>query len=135
MRNPSLLLLVLLAMLVSACATAPRREPPRVQVTPPPTRAVAVCRDCGRIERVELVSNVRPTAQGRAVLGGVVGGVVAGPPPPAAAAKPGVQVLSFRVAVRMDDGRRLVLLQPALAAGLKAGSRVRVANKRVWPPR
>ena len=45
------------------------------------------------------------------------------------------QVLTFRIGVRMDDGRMLVLHQPDLAAGLRAGSRVRVANGRVQPLR
>ena len=83
-----------------------------------------------------MVSNVRATDSGRAVLGGVVGGVVAGKPAtPAAASRPGVQVLTFRIGVRMDDGRRLTLHQPELASGLRAGSRIRVAGNRVLPPR
>ena len=83
-----------------------------------------------------MVSNVRATSNGHAVLGGVVGGVVAGKPAtPSEASKPGVQVLTFRIVVRMDDGRRLTLHQPELAAGLRAGSRIRVANNRVLPPR
>ena len=83
-----------------------------------------------------MVSNVRATSSGRPVLGGVVGGVVSGQPAsPATASKPGVQVLTFRVGVRMDDGRRLVLHQADLAPGLRSGSRVRVQGNRVLPPR
>lgn len=79
-----------------------------------------------------MVSNVRATPSGGAVLGGVVGGVVSGKPAtPASAGKHGVQVLTFRLAVRMDDGRRLVLHQPDLASSLHVGSRVRVAGGRV----
>jgi outer membrane lipoprotein SlyB len=116
---------------------SPHRE---VQATParpaPPPRPVVACHDCGRIERVDMVSNVRATSSGHAVLGGVVGGVAAGKTAaPAPSAKPGVQVLTFRIALRMDDGRRFVLHQPDLAPGLRAGSRVRVQNNRVLPPR
>lgn len=133
-----LLVALSLSLLLAACSTAPRREQaiPSAPVHAPPSPPAVVCRDCGRIEHVEMVSNVRATANGRAVLGGVVGGVVAGKPAaPAAASRPGVQVLTFRIAVRMDDGRRLTLHQPELASGLRAGSRIRVANNRVLPPR
>jgi outer membrane lipoprotein SlyB len=123
-------------LFLSACASAPRRPPPPQVVVPPPARPVVVCRECGRIERVELVSNVRATASGGAVLGGVVGGVVTGKPATTApAARPGVQVMTFRIALRMDDGRRFTLHQAQLASGLRAGSRVRVVGGRVLPAR
>ena len=119
-------------LLLSACASAPRRAPPPVVVRPsPPTRPVVACHECGRIERVDMVSNVRATASGGAVLGGVVGGVLSKPTAPPANAKPGVQVLTFRISLRMDDGRRLTIHQAQLASGLRAGSRVRVVNGRV----
>ena len=122
-------------LFLSACASAPRRPPPQAVVLPPP-RPVAVCHECGRIERVDLVGNVRATASGGAVLGGVVGGVVAGKPASSApAARPGVQVMTFRSALRMDDGRRFTLHQAQLASGLRAGSRVRVVGGRVQPAR
>jgi len=134
MRTPKLLALGIF-LLLSACSTFPDREPSRPAPHPAP-RPVAACPDCGQIERVDMVSNVRATSGGHAVLGGVVGGVVAGKPPtPAASSKPGVQVLTFRVAVRMDDGRHLVLHQPDLASGLHPGSRIRVQADRVLPAR
>jgi hypothetical protein len=136
MRTPSLLALALF-LLLSACSSAPRRaaEAPPVRSAAPP-RAVVACPACGRIERVDMVSNVRATSTGHAVLGGVVGGIAAGQPAtPATSAKPGVQVLTFRIAVRMDDGRRLVLHQADLAPGLRTGSRIRVQANRVLPPR
>lgn len=124
-------------LLLSACASAPRRPPPEAVVRPvPPPRPVVVCHECARIERVELVSNVRATASGGAVLGGVVGGVAAGKSAtPAAASRPGVQVMTFRIALRMDDGRRVTIHQSQLASGLRAGSRVRVVDGRVLAPR
>lgn len=80
-----------------------------------------------------MVSNVRATPGGGAVLGGVVGGVVSKPTAPAG--KRGVQVLTFKLGVRMDDGRRLILHQSELASGLRTGSRVRVTGGRVLPLR
>ena len=118
-------------LFLSACASAPRKPPPAVVVPARPAVPPVACRECGRIERVEMVSNVRATASGGAVLGGVVGGVVSKPAAPAASTKPGVQVLTFRLALRMDDGRRITVHQPQLASGLRAGSRVRVVNGRV----
>jgi len=119
-------------LFLSACATAPRNPAPPVVVRPPPVaHPLVVCHECGRIERVEMVSNVRATASGGAVLGGVVGGVLSKPATPPANARPGVQVLTFRIALRMDDGRRLTIHQAQLASGLRAGSRVRVLNGRV----
>ena len=136
MRTRSLAALAVFLSL-SACSMAPRREAARPPAQPAPVpRPVIACRDCGRIEKVEMVSNVRATSTGRPVLGGVVGGVVAGKPTtPGGGAKPGVQVLTFRIAVAMEDGRRLVIYQPELAPGLRAGSRIRVQNGRVLPPR
>ena len=127
-------------LFLSACSMAPHREV-RTSPSPPatPARPAVVCPDCGRIEKVEMVSNVRATSSGRPVLGGVVGGVVSGnsskPATPSTASKPGVQVLTFRIAVRMDDGRRFTVHQPDLASGLRAGSRIRVQGNRVLPPR
>jgi hypothetical protein len=121
-------------LFLSACASTPSRPPPQAVVRPPPARPVVVCRECGRIERVDLVGNVRATSSGGAVLGGVVGGVVSGKSAPPPAARPGVQVMTFRIALRMDDGRRLTIHQAQLASGLRAGSRVRVVGGRVLPP-
>lgn len=139
MRTHSLCLFALF-LLLSACSTTPPRHPAPpvlVQPAPVPVRPLPACPDCGRIERVEMVSNVRATASGGAVLGGVIGGIAAGKSgaSPASPARPGVQVLTFRIGVRMDDGRRLVLHQSNLASGLRNGSRVRVIAGRVLPPR
>ena len=82
-----------------------------------------------------MVGNVRATSSGGAVLGGVVGGVVSGKSATAATSKPGVQTLTFRIALRMDDGRRISIHQPGLASGLRSGSRVRLVNGRVLPLR
>lgn len=82
-----------------------------------------------------MVSNVRATPGGGAVLGGVVGGVVSKPAAAAPAGRRGVQVLTFKLGVRMDDGRKLILHQAELASGLRTGSRVRVTGGRVLPLR
>jgi hypothetical protein len=130
------LLVLTLFLLLSACSTSPRHEQPIPLAQPVPVRPSApVCHECGRIARVEMVGNVRATPGGGVVLGGVVGGVVSAPAPASAVAKAGVQVLTFKIGVQMDDGRRLILHQAELASGLRTGSRVRVVGGRVLAPR
>jgi len=133
MRTRSLVALAVFLSL-SACSMAPHRGEPVAPVRTVPVHPAVACPDCGRIERVEMVSNVRATSNGHAVLGGVVGGIASGQAAkPAPATKSNVQVLTFRIGVQMDDGRRLVVHQPQLAPGLRAGSRIRVQNNRVLP--
>jgi len=133
MRTRSLVVLSVFLFL-SACSMVPHREAAQPPPYPgaPARPAVVACPDCGRIARVEMVSNVQATSSGHAVLSGVVGGVASGQAAKPAA-KSNVQVLTFRIGVQMDDGRRIVLHQPELAPGLRAGSRVRVQNSRVLP--
>jgi hypothetical protein len=136
---PALLLLVL-----SACASVPRQAPaPVVQrppsATPAPRPKPPACADCARVERIEKVAAIRATPSGRAVLGGVVGGVVSAPAPSRTAAAPAAPVkarpaqAAWRIGLRMDDGRRMVLHQNLLAAGVAVGSRVRLVQGRIVP--
>ncbi|MCF7220608.1 glycine zipper 2TM domain-containing protein [Marilutibacter chinensis] len=109
------------------------------------------CYDCGVITRIEPIRTQRaPNATG-AILGGLVGAVagreladdeskgrrntatVAGA---AAGAVAGNAVQNavqtrYNVHVRMDDGRTTVVTMDSMG-GLQAGSRVRVANGRVY---
>lgn len=150
-RLPSLtarVALVALLALLSACASIPRQAPPPVVVRPPaatpaPRPKPPACADCARVERIEKVTAIRATPTGRAVLGGVVGGVVSAsasarpaPATPAAAgspAKPKPPQAAWRIGLRMDDGRRLVVHQNLLAAGIAVGSRVRLVQGRIVP--
>jgi outer membrane lipoprotein SlyB len=122
---------------LGACVTAPppRPEPPASVETPAPAPQVR-CPNCGRVERIE-VRQVQVQAQAQAqarntgaVLGGVVGGVVSGTSSSAATAKPAMRQ-SYRISVRMDDGRHLVFIQGAISPNLREGSNVRIENGRV----
>lgn len=113
---------------------APARIVPRATVNPPRV----ACADCGRVERIESVAAVRATPSGGAVLGGVVGGVVSAPVPsarpaaaPAGAPRPAQR--AWRIHLRMDDGRQLVVHQNLIAAGLVVGARVRLVQGRLVP--
>ena len=111
---------------LAACSGAPTRPTTRVEPA-----AAPACPACGRIERIDRVA-VPVAAKPRAVLGGVVGGVLS---KPAATTTSAPTRSSYRITVRMDDGRRLVLTQPALASGLAPGARVRIDRGRLLPLR
>jgi outer membrane lipoprotein SlyB len=130
---------------------APLAAPAPAPVRPAP-RPRPACADCGRVERVEVVTGIRATATGGAVLGGVVGGVVstpkrvATPASPTRAAIPGIAPANaastpparpaqraWRVHLRMDDGRKLVVHQNLLSREIVAGSRVRLVQGRLVP--
>jgi hypothetical protein len=133
---------LLVVALLSACAAVPQTrvvsEPVPVAPAPPP-RAVApphpACADCGRVTRIEVVAAVRATASGGAVLGGVVGGVVSAPKGTGAAANaaPKAAQRAWRVHLRMDDGRNLVVHQNLLSPSIATGSRVRLVQGRLVP--
>lgn len=128
--------LALLLMLLTACATTTDTRPSTpVTATPSPAaappRAKAKCPDCGRIERIDTVQGVRATARGGVVLGGVVGGVVSAEKKKTPSPAPAVATKTYRLVVRMDDGRRLVMHQNVISPNLRIGSIVRVSNGRV----
>jgi outer membrane lipoprotein SlyB len=130
-----LVALALLTLTLSSCATQPgvSSAPAPIATVPAPVRVAPSCQDCGRVERIESVqvpAAARRTARSGAVLGGIVGGVITGPAKPASTAAPVMQRVS-QIAVRMDDGRRLVLRQNVISPDLRPGSRVRVTGGRV----
>lgn len=74
---------------------------------------------------------VRATARGGVVLGGVVGGVLSDPGKKTPAATVRAAPDTYRLTLRMDDGRRLTIHQNLVSAKLRIGSIVRVENGRV----
>lgn len=123
---------------------------------PPPASSTANCYDCGTVTRIDMIAGGTssvPNATG-AVLGGIVGaaagreladdesegrrntatvaGAVAG-----AVAGNAIQNRvqanndTYRVTVRMQDGRSVVVTQGELG-GIREGSYVRVYNGRAW---
>lgn len=120
-----------LILLLTACATTVRHVPVLVD---PPTQArpaaQAACRDCGRVHRIELIDADIPSIRRGAVLGGVVGSVVS-KPAPATGAAPASRAKIYRIALQMDDGRKLVVKQNSISPRLRAGSVIRFTNGRV----
>ena len=131
--NSRLACLAALALLLSACATAPKQASPPAPAAP--ARPVAkACVDCGRVERIETVHGQPAPAHKGPVLGGVVGSVLTQPAKPAtptAGAPAAPEKVSYRLTLRMDDGRRLVVNQNLISSQLRVGSVVRYTGGRV----
>lgn len=131
-----LIFVLALALALAACTSVPETKPaPVVTAKPAPalSRPLSHCPDCGRIQKIEVVRGVRATAQGGVVLGGVVGGVMSSPNK---AAKPangaGAPQTSYRLTVRMDDGRRLLVHQNQISPSMRVGSIIRYVKGRVY---
>lgn len=125
---PPIRLLPAMALLaLAACTTAPPRPPAAQMPAPRPSVAPAACTTCGRIERIDTITGASAAKPRGAVLGGVVGGVLS---KPATATAGAGGVRSYRLVVLLDNGRRLILTQPQLSAGMKPGARVRVERSR-----
>ena len=118
---------------LSACSTTNQVRPlaqaePIARPAPPPA-AAKPCTSCGRVEKIDVVTSTA-AAKDKAVLGGVVGGVLTRqattPGSPA-----GAGVRSYRLTIRLDGGRQLLVTQKAISPDLKVGSRVLVQGSRV----
>ena len=102
------------------------------------------CYDCGTVESVRSVETTGSASGGGAVLGGIVGGVVGsqvgdgdGKKAATAAGVVGGAIAGnaieknmaktqYELIVRMDDGRRVTVVQKDIASSLRVGSRVRL---------
>jgi len=128
----------LLACAALAACTGPTQvrpvAPPEpvVRPVPPPAAAAAAarpCTSCGRVEKIDVVTSTVATKD-KAVLGGVVGGVLTRPAT-TPGAKAGTGTRSYRLTIRLDGGRQLLVTQKVISPNLKVGSRVRVEGSRV----
>lgn len=122
-------------VVLSGCSSQPQTRsdpPPEVISQPAPTPAPAApkpCPGCGRIEKIDVITSATAPVE-RAVLGGVVGGVLT-KPTTSPGAKPGTGTRSYRLTIRLDGGRQLLVSQKVISPNLKVGSRVRVEGSRV----
>ena len=133
MRSPLLrpaLAFVLLGALVTACSTGPASRP-----TPPPAPvakpvAPSACTTCGQVDRIETLTTPARKPVGP-MQGGVLGGVLSKPATPASPQAAVAPTRSFRISLKLDDGRRVAIYQTSISPSLKVGSRVRVEKGRV----
>lgn len=130
--SPIRVLSALSLFALAACTTTAPRPPlvldsPSLPSAPSPLPAQP-CTTCGRVERIDTVATNGAAKPRGAVLGGVVGGVLTKPATATAGSGGG---RSYRIVVLLDNGRRLILSQPQLAAGIEPGARVRVDRSRV----
>lgn len=137
------------ALAMAGCATT---SPGYVGA--PPAGSNAQCYDCGTVTRIETVAGVAPASGTTgAVVGGLVGaaagreladdesrgrqntatvaGAAAGALAGAAIQRNMTGGATYRLTVRMNDGRTTVVTQNDLGA-IREGSYVRVYNGRAW---
>lgn len=124
---------LLAGLTLSACSsqTQVRDNPPPQVISRPAAPPVAArpCTTCGRIEKIDVITSTAAPTE-RAVLGGVVGGVLTRPAS-TPGSKPGAGTRSYRLTIRLDGGRQLLVTQKVISPNLKIGSRVRVEGTRV----
>ena len=136
MRLPPLRLVftgALLAALLPACSstsgTRNSPEPPTPSVASKPA-APSACSTCGQVERIETLTTPARKPVGP-MQGGVLGGVLSKPAAPSTAQAATAPTRTFRISLRLDDGRRVAIYQSSISPNLKVGSRVRVEKGRV----
>ncbi len=121
-------LLFLLLLLLSACVSTPKRSEPDVPAlpTPVPTAPSQVkCMDCGVVQDIRTVTTTtQTTAPKKPVLSGIVGGVVSKP----STTKPSSR---YEILIQLLNGKKVVVTQSLLSAGLRIGSKVRVSQGRI----
>lgn len=117
------LILVLILLLLNACATSPQK-PESVQKTPTPAVPQVKCIDCGVVQDIKMINSTETTAPKKPVLSGIVGGVVSKP----ASSKP---VTRYEILIQMLNGKTVLVTQTMLSAGLRIGSKVRVSQGRI----
>ena len=120
-------LLILLLLLLSACASAPERvEPDATPVLEPAIPTQTKCIDCGVVQNIQKVTanSSEATTAKRPVLSGIVGGVASKP----STTKPASR---YEIWIQMLNGRKVLVTQTVLSAGLRIGSKVRVSQGRI----
>ncbi|MGH8109103.1 MAG: hypothetical protein ACREO1_10375 [Arenimonas sp.] len=120
------LILMLLILLLNACTSTPKRVEPEPTPQPPaPAAAQVKCLDCGVVQDIRTVSGVSDTATAKKpALSGIVGGVVSKPSP----SKPTTR---YEILIQMLNGKKVLITQSILSAGLRIGSKVRVSQGRI----
>ncbi len=134
MRLPPLrfaLALIIFGAMLAACSSGPGTRP--AGNTPAPVSkpaASTACASCGVVERIESLSTpARSKPVATPMQGGVLGTVLSKPAP--ASAQPSAPTRSFRISLKLDDGRRVAIYQTSISPNLKVGSHVRVEKGRV----
>ncbi|MEO6172616.1 MAG: hypothetical protein ABIP02_05815 [Arenimonas sp.] len=118
------LIIALILLLLSACVSAPKRDEPE-QNPLPPAAAQVKCIDCGIVHDIRTVTSSTDTAAPKKpILSGIVGGVVSKP----STSKPSTR---YEIWIQMLNGKRVLVTQTVLSAGLRIGSKVRVSQGRI----
>jgi outer membrane lipoprotein SlyB len=133
MRFPSLRPVIgfaLLAAVLTACSSGPASRPTPVPTVITKPAAPGACTTCGQVERIETLTSPARKPVGP-MQGGVLGGVLSKPAVPASPQATVAPTRSFRISLKLDDGRHVAIYQTSISPNLKVGSRVRVEKGRV----
>ncbi len=121
-------LLILMLLLLSACVSTPKRSEPEDAVAPTPaptTPSQVKCIDCGVVQDIRTVTvTAQATTAKKPVLSGIVGGVVSKP-------STTKQSSRYEILIQLLNGKKVVVTQSLLSAGLRIGSKVRVSQGRI----
>lgn len=116
-------LLFLSLLLLSACVSAPKRVEPEPSAVPTPSQVK--CSDCGVVQDIRTVTaTAQSTTAKKPVLSGIVGSVVSKP----SATKP---TSRYEILIQLLNGKKVLVTQTVLTAGLRIGSKVRVSQGRI----
>lgn len=121
-------LIFLVLLLLSACVSSPKRVEPESPPTTVPTPKLPVqvkCLDCGVVQDIRAIKTIaEPTPSKKPVLSGIVGGVVSKP----SSSQP---TSRYEIWIQLLNGKKVVVTQTVLSAGLRIGSKVRVSQGRI----
>lgn len=116
---------MLVLLVLASCSSSPKRVETEPATTPAATGPAQVrCMDCGVVEDVRMVTSTEAVPAKKPALGGIVGGVVSKP----ATSKPAKR---YEILIRMLGGKKVLVTQTILSAGLRIGSKVRVSQGRI----
>lgn len=119
------LIFMLVLLVLASCSSSPKRVETEPATTPAATGPAQVrCMDCGVVEDVRMVTSTEAVPAKKPALGGIVGGVVSKP----ATSKPAKR---YEILIRMLSGKKVLVTQTILSAGLRIGSKVRVSQGRI----
>ncbi len=121
------LMIVFFLLLLSACTSTSKRPEPTTPSPTPPVASKPVpskCMDCGIVQDIRSITPSAETSPKRPVLSGIVGGVVSKP-------STTKQASQYEILIQLLNGKKVIVTQAILSAGLKVGSKVRVSQGRI----
>jgi len=130
-------------LLISLMACASHADGPELDPMQLHQEHLRSCADCGVVEGVVKVIDDRPSNRSAAVLGGVIGSIAGQESTAKPQQNPNTQPKtdtptkpldvkeSYRLSIRMGDGRQVLMNQARIDPRLREGSLVRIIDNRL----